>query len=323
MPRHGLNRIPYFPQLRRLYSAALSAGPEDNPSLSESAFCEVFSALLFATARDKGYLFVPAKDSVMLAIHLERGRAETEAALQALKALRLLKDSERVTLRKKDPDKLKEALSRGETLPDVYEHTPALALDVNHLQSLLSENGLNLNLRELENAADDKADFFAVITSLRLPLTQGLKGAVTGESFDRLCALAADFACRAMEEEPALCEKAIAPGWHMLLQPHLYEEELSTSVAEGICLRWSAEGQRAIDLEFSDASLFIVDSVRYKGTVHYVRHVKHAEESETLCAALLLYLAKHEPALSYFGELPEKIISRARQLCDRLDAMSA
>lgn len=215
-----------------------------------------------------------------------------------------------VRLKKKDP---KLAL-KGLSVPDEYEGCRYLSADLVFISGLLKERGLKISPKLLDHAADDSLDFYAAIDDYKLPLQQKLIGRVRGAQFDELTLFCAQFLVFVAKCCPKLFDKAVAPGWHMLLCPPVTPEEIAK--------RWTSRGQRAVDLCLTDGTFFMCDGDFIGNECHYITHYRKQEESMVLSCALLTAASAFCPRLRYESDVSEKVYGKALALLEEWNKSS-
>lgn len=292
MAKHGLNRLPYYPQL-----TVLTGG-------RHGALTLLLSALLFWNTRDAGCRFQKKQHLYQLSLHLKLPLAEIEAALQELYARGLIHDETQRLPRRSGPKSGEDRA--GDEAVEYLERTYTL-VEFDHLAAALQEAGeSHLCSLVLEHAADDSFELYDVINKERLPLVQKLCGQISGADFDRAALACAALAVSLTAADPAFAQKAVAPGWRMLLQPPV--------TAEDIASRWQRPGERAIDLEFADGTIFIPDSACFGAREHHVSHHGSAAEPRIFAAAFLLAACSACDALQLITPLPAATLQQAALL---------
>ena len=207
MARHGLVRVPYYPQLSVLTKLHPCAP-------------QVMSLLLFWHTRagtPEAYTYCPKRHDFQLAQHLGLSLTDFQGAYERLCQEHVLG-------------------ARTFELP-----APAPAQ----------------NLKLLAHAADDSFECYDVIEEKFLPLTQSLIGVIAGAEYEAAALLCARFMVYLNEEHEELAQRAIAPGWKLLLNVPL--GQAPEDYAQDLVQRYLRPGERAVDLSFSDGNFFLPD----------------------------------------------------------------
>ncbi len=299
MAKTGLTRLPYYPQLSVLFKDG--HGPQ---SL-------VLSALLFWQTRDEKCRFQKKMHLYQLALHLKLSVKQVSVSLDELEARGL-------------------AYSYTESLPKLvngqvalnadgsvqYLNRTYLQLNLVKLAYALQEAGESaLQVRLLRHAADDNFELYDILNKERLPLTQYLKGTVAGTAYDAACLRCAQLACQVTARNEDFAHRAIAPGWRMLLQP--------PAQAQDIASRWTREGERAIDMEFADGTIFLPDNDCFGAQTHRIAHRGKAPEARILAAAFLMAASCECDSLTFCSELPLEEIYTAAQVLHTYTGLKA
>ncbi len=297
MAKHGLNRLPYYPQL-----TVLNGG-------RHGALTLLLSALLFWNTRGSGCRFQKKQHLYQLSLHLKLPLPEIEAAMQELYARGLIYDETQRLER------------RGQVQPQSDQNQAATyiertytLIDIRKLAAQLQAAGENfLSTTVLEHASDDSFELYDVINKERLPLQQKLCGQISGRDFDRAALCCATLAVNLTASDPDFACRAVAPGWRMLLQPPV--------TAEDIASRWQRPGERAIDLEFADGTIFIPDSASFGAAEHHVSHHGKAAEPKVFAAAFLLAACSACDNLQLITPLPLELLQQAAALLSDCTAL--
>ncbi len=280
MAKTGLIRLPYYPQLTALFDGR--HGPE---SL-------VLSALLYWNTRDKISRFQKTQHLYQLALHLRLSPEEVGQSITCLENMGIAYYVRERQLKKKDPAKLRQGLD----LPDEYKEREFLRLDLKKLSMLLQRQGqTTLSPLLLRHAAEDNFEIYDVINKERLPATQYLEGKISGPAFDAAALRCARLACAITAADEDFAQRAVAPGWRMLLQPPAQPQDIAS--------RWTRPGERAIDLEFADGTIFLPDNDCFGALTHRIAHRGNSREARVLAAAFLLAAAWGEPELHFCSEI--------------------
>lgn len=301
MARLGLVRVPYYPQLTVLAQLHPYAP-------------QVMSLLLYWHTRagtPESYTYCPLRHDFQSANHLGLSREDFHGAFQALEDKGIFASQEFAV-----PPKEVTAESK-------VRYEVRYNLNLAQLQATLS--ALNApapaqNLKLLFHAADDSFECYDVICDKFLPVTQNLEGVIAGTDFEAAALLCARFMVYVNEEHEELAQKAIAPGWKLLLNVPLNQEP--EDYAKELYQRYVRKGERAVDLSFSDGNFFLPDNDQIKTLVHTVKHYqgKKDQGALTLTAALMLLLCVHFPGnFSYRSELTKKELQAAMQLLDTFE----
>ena len=301
MARNGLVRVPYYPQL-----SVLSVLHPHAPA--------VMSLLLYWHTRagtPEAYSYCPQRHDFQLAQHLGLSLEDFHGAYQALCAQYILIAS---TFEVPPKEVTAESKVRTEI---------RYCLDLSALQRTLIElkaPAPACNIKLLAHAADDCFDCYDVIEEKFLPVTQSLIGTIAGADYEAAALLCTRFMVYLNENHEELAQKAIAPGWKLLLNVPLGQEP--EDYARELYQRYLRSGERAVDLSFSDGNFFLPDHDQIKTTVHTVNHYKGRKDhgALTICAALMMLLCAHFPQnFSYSSELTVAELSDAVKLIAAFD----
>lgn len=290
MSNFALQRIPYFPAFKCLFDDPLGA--------------EILSVILYHQCKGGQSFFCKEDHLYLLKEQLCAGADKIEDLIDKMILQGILVQRFEAVLKKKDP----RLILKGQTGPDEYEGRCFLRADLSFISALLQRQGLKITPRLLEHAADDELDFYAAIDDYKLPLQQKLTGKVHGAQFDRLALLCARFLVYIAKEHRELFDKAVAPGWHMLLSPPVESTEIAG--------RWTQSGQRALDLCLNDGTFFLCDADCIGNSEHYITHYRKHHESMVLSCALMLCIGTICPQMRYKGEVGDKIIKEAETLLE-------
>lgn len=286
MARHGLHRLPYYPQLSALF---------DN---RHGAHSLVLSALLYWNTRDEVCRFTRKAHTWQLALHLHLEVQEVAQALNDLQSAGFLYEVHERFLKKKDPGK------PLDLQPDTYEERTFLRLDLKVLSERMQQAGIEYtDCRVLEHAADDFFDLYDVINPERLPLIQGIRGSLSGQQFFQAGVRAACVASYLAWFTEDLVQHGVAPGWRMLLQPPALPADIVT--------RWMHEGEHGIDLEFGDGTFFMPDGADFGAAFHYCTHRNKAKAPRTVAAAFMLAIASVSEEVSFVSDLKVEELKEA------------
>lgn len=345
MAKKGLVRVPYYPQL-----SILGSIHRDAPL--------VMSLLLFWMARSTEPTFCEVRHNYQMAMHLGLPLADFTACLEALKQQHLFIAHEftiapkEVTADSKERHEirlsldfaaLEQLLARCNTEHTVQPLHPLTAPAPDASDSSTSSASSTdtslapakvapplppcvLNRKLLQHAADDSFDFYDVIDSKFLPVTQQLHGSLGGDDFTQAALLCSQLVVYLNDKYEDLAFKAIAPGWKLLLTVPLGQSW--QDYAQELSIRFLRSGERAIDLNLTDGNFFFPDSNEIKSQQHLIKHYGKKTEPRTVASALLLTLCAHFPErLTFYSELSVKELSPAlhfvHELWPQLDLSAA
>lgn len=284
-PTVGLNRIPFYPELKEI----TGGDPSGIAAL-------VLSVMLYWHALDSHHRFNARMHLHQVARTLRETPEKVAAALDHLTFLKVLVREEHV---------FKTASQNPER---AFKKDVFYALDFHALRDKLRSCGLDVPLKVLKMAADDSFDALCYISPRALPVVQGLRGSICGKDYERACLAAARIItgiCADPEYE-SFSYKALAPGWRMLVQP--------PCTAEDIAARWLTEDERSIDIDLTDGSFFLPDGERFGTLKHRIWHCGKAEEPRTLAAALYLAAAACTDELHFISDLRVETLRDACKL---------
>jgi hypothetical protein len=293
-PLRGVTRVPYFPELEAFGD---KSDPEDASPL-------VLSCLLYWDSLDCHRAFNARQHAAQLARSLRIAPERVLKALSHLEALGLLKcRRETFETQSEDPS--------HRTKTDAF-----YTVDFHELHEALCRNGIPVPVKVLRLASDDSFDFFTYISPYRLPLVQGLLGTAAGGEYDKVAEAVARLIAGlcASEDLDDFTTKSLAPGWRMLAQP--------PCTAADIASRWEREGERAIDLDLMDGTLFLPDANVFGNDHHIVRQGGKNREPKDLAAAVLLCCAGACPSLHFVSDLSPEELGSAIALCIRLSGVA-
>ena len=277
----GLTRVPYYPELRVFRDAS---DPEDLSDL-------VLSALLYWHALSEHHRFNSRKHTWQISRTLKAKPEQVTAALKHLTALGLLQtETVEFETQSDNPEKKRKT--------DVF-----VTLDFNALSAALKEHGYAVPVKVLRLAADDFFDLSAYISPEKLPVIQGLLGKCAGGEYERAAQAIAGIITGICADSSweAFSHQALAPGWHMLVQP--------PCTAEDVVQRWLRQGERSVDLDLTDGSFFLPDADCFGETRHRIWHCGRHEEPRQLAAALYLTAQGCSESLHFFSDLSVKELS--------------
>ena len=286
----GITRVPYYPELE-----LFAPSGEQN-----SITALTLSYLLYWYSQKSTFPFNARQHLVQLSRTLRRSQDDIQKALCHLTELKILSRSEhRFETNSEDPEK------RFKT--DVF-----YTLNFHILGSLLKENGLNVPQKVLHLAADDSFDLLSYLSPRRLPVIQGLSGMIKGDEYDEATFDCAQILCGICKEEDLepFSYKALAPGWHMLVQPPAESEDIAP--------RWQREGERSIDVDLTDGSFFVPDGNYFGTEEHHIWHTTKKMEPRILGAALYLAVAANSKNIHFVSELSVTDLTPAFKLLKRL-----
>ncbi len=290
MSNFALQRIPYFPALKCLFDDPLGS--------------EILSVIIYHQSKYRQSRFCKEDHLYLLKDQLCAQATRIEALIDKMILQGILVQRFESVLKKKDPKlALKEILA-----PDEYEGSRYLGADLNFICTLLRLKGFKITPKLLEHAADDSLDFYAAIDDYKLPLQQKLTGRVRGAQFDEASLILAQFLVFVANCRPKLFDKAVAPGWHMLLCPPAKPCDIAK--------RWTREGQRALDLCLTDGTFFMCDGDFIGNACHCISHYRKQEESMELACALLLAASAICPDLQFESEVSDEIYGKALALLE-------
>lgn len=273
-PRMGLNRVPYYPELKTL--------TDDDPS---SIAHLVLSIMLYWHALDSHHRFNARQHLYQIARIL---RDDPPRILKALDYLadRDLLTKEEVSFKTQSSDPLKAVKT------DTF-----YAVDFQALSVALKKKGLLVPIKVLRRAADDTFDFMCYISPRALPLTQGLIGTIAGEDYNQCCLMISKIITGicANEAYERFSYLALAPGWRMLVQPPCTAEDIAT--------RWLRDGERSVDIDLTDGSFFLPDGDFFGTKTHQIWHCGRASEPRTLAAALFMCAATITDEIHFISDL--------------------
>ena len=301
MARNGLVRVPYYPQLSVLTKIHPLAP-------------QVMSLLLYWHTRagtPEAYSYCPLKHDFQLAQHLGITLTDFHGAYHALEAEHIFSARD---FEVKPKEQTAESKIRIET---------RYCLNLAALQALLSKLDAPApaqNLKLLAHAADDCFDCYDVIEEKFLPVTQSLMGTIAGADYEAAALLCARFMVYLNETHEDLAQRAIAPGWKLLLNVPLGQG--IEDYARDLYQRYLRPGERAVDLSFSDGNFFLPDHDQIKTTVHTVSHYQGRKDQGaiTICSALMMLLCAHFPKnFRYDSELTVAELSDAVALLKEFD----
>lgn len=286
----GITRVPYYPELE------LFAPSDEQNSITALTL----SYLLYWYSQKSTFPFNARQHLVQLSRTLRRDQNEIEKALYHLTELHILdKKEHRFETNSDDPNK------RYKT--DVF-----YTLNFHTLGDLLKENGLNVPQKVLRLAADDSFDLLSYLSPRRLPVIQGLLGMIKGDEYDEAtfdCAQILCGICKETDLEP-FSYKALAPGWHMLVQPPAESDDIAP--------RWQRAGERSIDVDLTDGSFFVPDGNYFGTEEHHLWHTTKKMEPRILGAALYLAVAANSKDIHFVSELSVMELTPAFKLLKRL-----
>ncbi len=286
----GITRVPYYPELELFAPAG-----EQN-----SITALTLSYLLYWYAQKSTFPFNARQHLVQLSRTLRRSLDDIQRALNSLTEQKILDKTEhRFETNSEDPDKR-------------FKTDVLYTLNFRRLGDLLKEQGLNVPQKVLRLAADDSFDLLSYLSPRKLPVIQGLYGMIKGDEYDEAtfdCAQILCGICREEDLEP-FSYKALAPGWHMLVQP--------PAECEDIAPRWQREGERSIDVDLTDGSFFVPDGNYFGTEEHHLWHTTKKMEPRILGAALYLAVAANSKDIHFFSELSITELTPAFKLLKRL-----
>ena len=301
MARHGLVRVPYYPQLSVLTKLHPCAP-------------QVMSLLLFWHTRagtPEAYTYCPKRHDFQLAQQLGLSLTEFQGAYERLCQEHVL------------GARTFELLPKEATPGSKIKSETRYNLNLGALKDLLTKLGAPTpaqNLKLLAHAAADSFECYDVIEEKFLPLTQSLIGVIAGAEYEAAALLCARFMVYLNEEHEELAQRAIAPGWKLLLNVPL--GQAPEDYAQDLVQRYLRPGERAVDLSFSDGNFFLPDHDHIKTTIHTVKHYQGRKDhgALTITAALMLLLCAHFPKnFSYSSELAIAELKDALELLAAFD----
>ena len=295
MTIRGLTRVPYYPELTVFCRS----------EVSNDCCAIVLSMLLFWHARDTHQRFNARKHAFQLARSLHLDPDKLKESLDYLASLKIL-DYEAVTFKTES-----EQEDKKEKTDEFY------TLNFHNLYVALKERGFQIPVKILRHAADDSFDEYAYLAPQLLPVTQGLIGNINGELYSTAALNCARIIC-GICADPALdsfAEKALAPGWRMLVQP--------PATPQDIYVRWCREDERSIDIDLGDGSLFIPDGDVFGTSRHYIWHTRKPKEPRILAAALYLSFTALTPKMQFFSDLKPLELKEAVKILYRFTGLVA
>ena len=289
-PLRGLTRVPYYPELEVFRDRN---DPEDISPL-------VLSCLLYWDSLDSHRIFNARQHSAQLARSLRVDVSRVTKALSRLTSLKLLNSkSETFKTQSENPERA----TKTDTFYSVNFH---------NLHEALCKKAIPVPIKVLRLASDDSFDFFTYISPYRLPLEQKLIGSVAGVEFENVARAVARLISTLCSDESLddFCTRSLAPGWRMLAQPPCTAEDISS--------RYLKDGERAIDLDLTDGTLFLPDANVFGADKHIIIQSSKADEPKQLAAAILLCCAGSSSSLHLCSDLMPEDLARSVKLCMRL-----
>lgn len=292
MIRPGLTRVPFYPEL-----LCLTPGGKDY----EAALTLSFMLYWYGLKQHRRFNLREHLNMTARALRLP-----PEAVQRSLKDLvqREILSSEcrTFTTQSDNPDKQ-------------HKQDEFLTLDFAVLQQELRSHGLDIPQKVLRLCSSDLFDFYAYLSPLRLPLIQGCRGLLKGSAYEQGALLCARILCALCTEESVaeLCANALAPGWRMLAQPPATPEEVAA--------RWCREGDRSIDIDLTDGSVFVPDGNFFGAEDHHSWHSSKREAPRILAAALYLGLCTVSADLEFYSDLKEDELTPALTLLEQLTGL--
>lgn len=292
-PTVGLNRIPYYPELKELCGG--------DPSGIAS---QVMSVMLYWHALDSHHRFNSRQHLHQVARTLRESPERVADALSYLADAGVLSVQEHVFR------------TESQNPARAFKKDVFYAVDFHALREALRARGLDIPLKVLRMAADDSFDALCYISPRALPVVQGLRGTISGDEYARCCLSCARIItgiCADPEYE-AFSYKALAPGWRMLVQP--------PCTAGDIAARWLDEEERSIDIDLTDGSFFLPDGGCFGTRRHRIWHCGRQEEPRMLAAALYLAAAAEETELHFVSDLRISKLSGAFRMLRRFTGLA-
>ncbi len=290
MAKTGLTRLPYYPQLAVLFNQ------------QHGAQSLVLSALLFWQTRDEKCRFQKKMHLYQLALHLKLSPTQVENSLCELERRGLA-----VSYTERFPKLLNGKVALNPNGSPCFIERTYLQLDLKQLAAALQQEGESaLTAALLSHAAADNFELYDILNKERLPKTQYLKGSLSKKAFDAAALRCATLACRVTAYDEDFAHRAVAPGWRMLLQP--------PATAPDITARWTRPGERAIDLEFADGTIFLPDNDCFGALTHRISHRGKVREARVMAAAFLMAATIENSDLIFCSELPLDEIYAAAKL---------
>lgn len=314
MAKKGLVRVPYYPQLSVLRSIH-----RDAPL--------VMSLLLFWMARSNEPTFCELRHNCQMAMHLGLPLADFTDCLEALKQQRLfIKHNftiapKEITATSKEHNETRLSLDFAvleqilACCATTQTQTPPTESTSTILAPYLPPCVLSRKI--LQHAADDSFEFYDVIDSKFLPITQQIHGSLSGNEFTQAALLCSQLMVYINNKYEDLAFKAIAPGWKLLLTVPL--DQKWQDYAQELSIRFLRHGERAVDLNLTDGNFFFPDRDEIKSQQHLIKHYGKKTEPRILASALMLTLCAHFPKqLTFYSELSIKELSCALHLVHEL-----